>query len=177
MSFSRGFVCLVYYDYCALKLIFFHVVDPGYDVKAALSWVDVHKGTEVKSVKLSYPVTRVVPVPVTDSSEQRLHLLIDNQRRGHLFPATEESLALFLKHKDDAYFYEVDDADQKIHGYAIGDLVDPSAVDIKEGYVFGSNKLWSIVFPSETESITAVVARRPDEVRRLSYSLYLTLFF
>lgn len=138
--------------------------DPGYDVKAALSWVDVHKGTEVKSVKLSYPVTQVVPVPVTDSSEQRLHLLIDNQRRGHLFPATEESLALFLKHKDDAYFYEVDDADQKIHGYAIGDLVDPSAVDIKEGYVFSSNKLWSIVFPSETESITAVVARRPDEV-------------
>ncbi|KAG0624001.1 hypothetical protein M758_3G216900 [Ceratodon purpureus] len=138
--------------------------DPGYDVKSALSWVDAHKGTELQSVKLSFPVMRVVSIPLTDSSEQRLHLLIDNLRRGHLFPATEESLALFLKYKENAYFYEVDDADQKMHGYGMKDLVDPNLVDIKEGYVFETEKLWSIVFPSETEAITAVVTRRPDEV-------------
>lgn len=145
---------------------YFLVTDPGYDVKSALSWVDVHEGRELQSVKLSFPVTQVVSIPVTDSSEQRLHLLIDNQRRGHLFPATEESLALFMKHKENAYFYEADDADQKMHGYGMKDLVDPSLVDIKEGYVFGTQRLWSIVFPSETESITAVVTRRPDEVSK-----------
>lgn len=138
--------------------------DPGYDVKGALSWIDVHKGTELQSVKLSYSVTQVVTTPVTDSSEQRLHLLIDNRKRAHLFPATEESLALFLKYKENAYFYEVDKADQKMHGYGLLDLVDPSTGNIKEGYVFESRKLWSIVFPAETESITTVVTRKSDEV-------------
>ena len=118
----------------------------------------------VESVKLSFPVMQVVSVPLSDSSEQRLHLFIDNVKKMHLFPATEESLALFLKHKENAYFYEVDDADQKMHGYGVKGLVDPSLVDIKEGYVFETQKLWSIVFPSETEAITAVATRRPDEV-------------
>lgn len=110
----------------------------------------------------------MVSIPLTDSSEQRLHLLIDHLRKGHLFPATEESLALFLKHKENAYFYEVDDADQKMHGYGVKDLADPSLVDVKEGYVFETQKLWSIVFPAETETITAVVTRRPDEVNKIS---------
>lgn len=129
----------------------------------------------MQSVKLSYSVTQVVTTPVTDSSEQRLHLLIDNRKRAHLFPATEESLALFLKYKENAYFYEVDKADQKMHGYGLLDLVDPSTGNIKEGYVFESRKLWSIVFPAETESITTVVTRKSDEVSIQKLLLILTV--
>lgn len=142
----------------------FMYADPGFDVKSALSWVDAHKGTELRAVTLSYPVTQVFPLPLTDSLEQRLHLLIDNQQRAHLFPMTEESLGLFSKHKANAFFYEVDNADQKIHGFGVKDLVEPVGDLSKEGYVFGSQKLWSIVFPAETESIAAVVTRRSDEV-------------
>jgi hypothetical protein len=71
----------------------------------------------------------------------------------------------FPEFQNSTKIYEVDDADQKMHGYGITELVDPS-LGTKEGYVFGTHRLWSIVFPLETETITAVVARRPDEVSK-----------
>lgn len=139
---------------------------PGSDAPAVLTWVDGHKGKELRSMTLSYPVTQSFSLPITDSSEQRLHLFIDKQQKAHLFPNTEESFALFVKQKANAYFYEVDEKKGTIEGYGIRDQVQSS--DAKEDYVFASEKLWSIVFPAETEAIAAVVTRRSDEVSQIS---------
>ena len=63
----------------------------------------------------------------------------------------------FPEFQNSTKIYEVDDADHKMHGYGITELVDPS-LGTKEGYVFGTHRLWSIVIPLETETITVVVA-------------------
>jgi hypothetical protein len=134
------------------------------DVPAVLSWVDAHKGIELRTMKLSYPVTHAFGLPLTDSSEQRLHLFVDDQAQAHLLPGSEESLDLFLKQKDNAYFYEVDRTKGIIEGYGIKGLVEASRQTSSEGYLFETEKLWSVVFPEETESIATVATRRPDEV-------------
>ncbi|CAM6050215.1 unnamed protein product [Sphagnum compactum] len=134
------------------------------DFPAVLSWVDAYKGIELRTVKLSYPVTHAFGLPLTDSSEQRLHLFVDDQAQAHLLPGSEESLDLFLKQKDNAYFYEVDRTKGIIEGYGIKGLVESSRQTSSEGYLFETEKLWSVVFPEETESIATVATRRPDEV-------------
>jgi hypothetical protein len=55
-------------------------------------WVDAYKGMELCTMKLSYPVTHAFGLPLTDSSEQKLHLFIDDQAQAHLLPGSEESL-------------------------------------------------------------------------------------
>ncbi|CAK9221974.1 unnamed protein product [Sphagnum jensenii] len=134
------------------------------DFPAVLSWVDAYKGIELHTMKLSYPVTHAFGLPLTDSSEQRLHLFVDDQAQAHLLPGSEESLDLFLKQKDNAYFYEVDRTKGIIEGYGIKGLVESSRQTSSEGYLFETEKLWSVVFPEETESIATVATRRPDEV-------------
>jgi hypothetical protein len=84
--------------------------------------------------------------------------------QAHLLPGSEESLDLFLKQKDNAYFYEVDRTKGIIEGYGIKGLVESSRQTSSEGYLFETEKLWSVVFPEETESIATVATRRPDEV-------------
>ncbi|CAM6003737.1 unnamed protein product [Sphagnum balticum] len=134
------------------------------DFPAVLSWVDAYKGIELHTMKLSYPVTHAFGLPLTDSSEQRLHLFVDDQAQAHLLPGSEESLDLFLKQKDNAYFHEVDRTKGIIEGYGIKGLVESSRQTSSEGYLFETEKLWSVVFPEETESIATVATRRPDEV-------------
>ncbi|CAM6027580.1 unnamed protein product [Sphagnum balticum] len=134
------------------------------DFPSVLSWVDAYKGIELHTMKLSYPVTHAFGLPLTDSSEQRLHLFVDDQAQAHLLPGSEESLDLFLKQKDNAYFYEVDRTKGIIEGYGIKGLVESSRQTSNEGYLFETEKLWSVVFPEETESIATVATRRPDEV-------------
>ncbi len=52
------------------------------DFPAVLSWVDAYKGIELCTMKLSYPVTDAFGLPLTDSSEQQLHLFVDDQGTG-----------------------------------------------------------------------------------------------
>jgi len=68
----------------------------GPDDTGILSFVDSHSGKELESYRLSYPISQVIPLPMTDSTEQRLHLFVDNNARAHLFPRTKEALSIFL---------------------------------------------------------------------------------
>lgn len=136
----------------------------GSDSPGVLSWVDVRVGREVKHVRLSYPIKQVIPLPITDESEQRLHLLMDSHLRAHLFPASEESLALFEERRQDTYYYLVDKEKGIITGFEIKERSKSSELEKQEGYVFETRKLWSIIFPAETEKISTVVSRRLDEV-------------
>jgi hypothetical protein len=51
-----------------------------------------------------------------------------------------------------------------IEGYGIKGLVESSRQTSREGYLFETEKLWSVVFPEETELIATVASRRPDKV-------------
>ncbi|KAL3700569.1 hypothetical protein R1sor_018591 [Riccia sorocarpa] len=137
--------------------------DGGHAGTGILSWVDVYQGTELRSLKLNFPVKLVVPLPITDASEEQLHLFIDNEHNAHIFPATEESLALFLEHKANVFFYIVDKEKGKIVGYRIKHMVDNFSRRESDGHVFHTEPVWSIVFPSDSEVISSVVSKDPNE--------------
>jgi hypothetical protein len=77
----------------------------GLDDTGILSFVDSHSGKELESYRFSYPISQVIPLPMTDSTEQRLHLFVDNNARAHLFPRTKEALSIFLKQMSNIYLY------------------------------------------------------------------------
>ncbi|KAG6553490.1 hypothetical protein Mapa_004402 [Marchantia paleacea] len=133
------------------------------DSTGILSWVDVYKGKELRSSKLNFFVKLMIPLPFTDTSEQRLHLFIDDKQKAHVFPATEESLSLFLKHKPNVVYHIVDKEKGTIVGYTIKNMVDGITEGETDGHVFHTEPIWSVIFPSETEVISTVVTRRPDE--------------
>ena len=51
-----------------------------------LSFVDSHGGKEINSYRISNSISQVIPLPMTNSTEQRIHLFVDNNARAHLFP-------------------------------------------------------------------------------------------
>ena len=67
------------------------------DDTGILSFVDTHSGKELNSYRISNSIPQVIPLPMKDSMEQRLHLFVDNNARAHLFPRTDEALSVFLK--------------------------------------------------------------------------------
>ena len=77
----------------------------GPDDTGILSFVDSHSGKELTSHRLSNSISQVIPLPMTDSMEQRLHLFVDNNARAHLFPRSDEALSIFLKKKSNIYLY------------------------------------------------------------------------
>ncbi|KAL2651139.1 hypothetical protein R1flu_019267 [Riccia fluitans] len=137
--------------------------EDGHASTGILSWVDVYRGTELRSLKLNFPIKLVIPLPITDTSEEQLHLFIDNVHKAHVFPATEESLALFLKHKSNVFFYVVDKEKGKIVGYSVKHMIDNFSRRESDGHVFHTEAVWSVVFPSDTEVISTVVPRDPNE--------------
>lgn len=134
------------------------------EVVGMLAWVDITTGKEVSSTKLTYSIEQIIPLPLTDSSEQRLHLLIDDHANAHLLPPMEESLKIFLDHRSSTYFYTINQEKGLITGYAIKGLEEVSAVTPTDGFFFRSQKLWTVMFPAESERIVATATRKPDEV-------------
>lgn len=134
----------------------------GYNALGILSFVDSHTGKELESHKLSYSISQVIPLPMTDSTERRLHLLVDNNARVHLFPRTSEALSIFLKQKSDIYVYFIDVEKGSIRGYGIDDH-DMQDKEFKN-YCFKTRELWSILFPHDSEKILATATKKLDEV-------------
>eukprot|EP01018_Ginkgo_biloba_P002301 Gb_00506 [translate_table: standard] len=134
----------------------------GPDAVGILSLVDSHTGKELGFFSLSYPISQVIPLPMTDSTEQRLHLLIDNNARAHLFPRTGEALTIFLNQMSNIYLYFVDSEKGSIRGYGINGL-DKSDTESKD-YCFHTRELWSVIFPSDKEKIVATATKKSDEV-------------
>lgn len=134
---------------------------PNWDASAVLSFVDTYTGKELNSLGLIHSVAQVIPLPFTDSTEQRLHLFIDTDQHAHLYPRTSEAIDIFQREFSNIYWYSVEADNGIIRGHVlnrncIGEVVDE--------YCFDSRDLWSIVFPSESEKIIATVTRKLNEV-------------
>ncbi|KAJ4708054.1 ER membrane protein complex subunit 1-like [Melia azedarach] len=126
-----------------------------------LSFVDSYTGKELNSLNLVHSIVQVIPLPFTDSTEQHLHLLVDNDGRAHLYPKTPEATSIFQQEFSNIYWYSVEADNGIIKGHAIKS----SCIgEVADGFCFETRVLWSIVFPSESEKIIATVTRKQSEV-------------
>uniref|UniRef100_A0A0D6QZZ8 ER membrane protein complex subunit 1 n=1 Tax=Araucaria cunninghamii TaxID=56994 RepID=A0A0D6QZZ8_ARACU len=134
----------------------------GPDALGIISVVDSYTGVELESYRLSYSISQVIPLPMTDSTERRLHLLVDRNARAHLFPRTPEALSIFLKQMSNTYLYFVDVEKGSIQGYGIDghDMSD----EVSKDYCFKTRELWSVLFPHDSEQIVATATKKSNEV-------------
>ncbi|XWS17725.1 hypothetical protein CRYUN_Cryun33cG0091800 [Craigia yunnanensis] len=133
---------------------------PSSDAPGVLSFVDTYTGKELSSLSLIHSVAQVIPLPYTDSTEQRLHLLIDADKHAHLYPKTSGAIDIFQHEFSNMYWYSVEYDNGIIKGHALKSKC-TSGVD---EFCFETRELWSIVFPSESEKIIATVTRKLNEV-------------
>ncbi|CAN6682001.1 unnamed protein product [Malus baccata var. baccata] len=131
------------------------------EAPGVLSIVDAYTGKEINSMAAVHSIVQVIPLPFTDSTEQRLHLLIDANQRGHLYPRTSEAIDIFQREFTNIYWYSVEADNGIIKGHALKGNCNQEAVD---SYCFESKDIWSIVFPSDSEKIIATVTRKLSEV-------------
>lgn len=138
------------------------------DAPTVLSFVDTYTGNEIGSSSPKHSVAQVIPLPFTDSTEQRLHLLVAPDQKAYLYPRTPEAKSIFQREFSNVYWYSVGADSGIIMGHA---LKDNSAQEVSDEYCFESRDVWSVVFPSESEKIIATVTRKLNEV--CCYDLYL----
>ncbi|TYI17027.1 hypothetical protein ES332_A08G296100v1 [Gossypium tomentosum] len=129
---------------------------PSSDALGVLSLVDSYTGKEFSSLSLVHSVAQVIPLPYTDSTEQRLHLLM----HAHLYPKTPEAIDSFQSEFSNVYWYSVDDDNGIIKGYA---LKTKCSSNVADEFCFDSRELWSIVLPSESEKIITTATRKLNE--------------
>ncbi|XP_057957645.1 uncharacterized protein LOC131150740 [Malania oleifera] len=132
----------------------------GSDSSSALSFIDTYTGKELNSLNLAHSVSQVIPLPFTDSTEQRLHLLIDAGGHAHLYPRTPEAIGILQHEFPNIYWYSVE-AD---NGIIRGHVLKSNCVEVADEYCFNTRDLWSIVFPSESEKIIATATRKLNEI-------------
>ncbi|KAG5244266.1 ER membrane protein complex [Salix suchowensis] len=133
----------------------------GTDALGIFSYIDTYTGKELKYFGLDHSVAQVIPLPLTDSTEQRLHLLIDANGQAHLYPRAPEAVSIFQRELSNIYWYSVEADKGLIKGHG---LKSNCAGEAADNYCFGTRELWSIVFPSESEKIISTVTRKSNEV-------------
>ncbi|KAF5726190.1 ER membrane protein complex subunit 1 [Tripterygium wilfordii] len=134
---------------------------PSAEAPGVVSFVDTYTGNELSYMSLAHSVTQVIPLPITDSTEQRLHLLVDVDNHVHLYPKTQEALGIFEREFSNIYWYSVEANNGIIKGHV---LKSNCIGELDNGYCFDSRDIWSVVFPSESEKIIAAVTRKLNEV-------------
>ncbi|CAL0319236.1 unnamed protein product [Lupinus luteus] len=132
---------------------------PSLAAPAVLSFIDAYTGLEVNSLSHAHTVAQVIPLPYTDSTEQRLHLIIDVNQHAYLYPRTPEAIDILKREFSNVYWYSVESDNGVIRGHAL-----KSNCKAVDEYCFDLRDLWSIVFPSESERIIATVTRKLNEV-------------
>ncbi|KAH0638599.1 hypothetical protein KY285_035185 [Solanum tuberosum] len=131
------------------------------DASGILSFVDAYKGEELNYLVPVHSITQVIPLPFTDSTEQRLHLIIDAEGYGHLYPRTPEAVDIFQKELGSIYWYSVDINNNLLKGHVVKKNCKE---EIADDYCFESSDLWSVIFPSDSEKIIATSTRKLSEV-------------
>ncbi|CAN1218754.1 ER membrane protein complex subunit 1 [Linum perenne] len=134
---------------------------PSYEALGVLSFVDTYTGQELSSSSLEHSVVQVIPLPLMDSDEQRLHLLIDANGQAHLYPKTSDALGVFRHELSNIYWYSVEAEAGIMKGYALKSKYVDQVLD---EYSFDTRSIWSIVFPSESEKIIKTATRKSNEV-------------
>ncbi|PIA64847.1 hypothetical protein AQUCO_00100367v1 [Aquilegia coerulea] len=132
----------------------------GSDAPGVLSFVDSYTGKELSSLSLTHSIAQVIPLAFTDSTEQRLHLLIDDGNQAYLYPRTPEAIDIFEKERPNMYWYSIDDKKNIIRGYAL----QHNCIGGSDSYCFDTKEVWSIIFPTESEKIIASATRKSNEV-------------
>lgn len=130
------------------------------DGPGLLSFVDTYTGREISSSSQIHSVVKVIPLPFTDSTEQRLHILIDAENRAHLYPQTSEAIGILQSEFSNIYWYSVEADSGIIKGHALK----RKCVDVVDNYCFESNDVWLIMLPPESEKIIATATRNLNEV-------------
>lgn len=126
------------------------------DAPGFFSIIDSYTGQVQKFLMLEHSVRQIMALPLTDSTEQHLHLIIDANLDAHLYPRTSECLKIFHQEMPNIYWYLVDKEQNVIRGYSLEST--------ENEYVFWPNELWSIIIPSESEKIVATATRKMNEV-------------
>ncbi|KAG0503467.1 hypothetical protein HPP92_003539 [Vanilla planifolia] len=125
------------------------------------SIVDSYTEKEQSSQNIPNSILLVIPLPFTDQTEQRLHLVIDSDFDAHLFPRTADSVNIFLREISNIYWFSADASAGIIKGYSVQGKCKS---DMKDVYCFGTRELWSIVFPSHSEKLATIASRKMNEV-------------
>ncbi|XP_066361981.1 uncharacterized protein [Miscanthus floridulus] len=125
------------------------------------SILDSYSGEELNSMKLDHSVVQIIPLTLKDSSEQRLHLIVDSNSNAHLYPKSPDALNVFLHEMSNLYFYSVDIQANVIKGYS---LQKSCGLNLGDEYCFSMKELWSIIFPSDSERIAISETRKMNEV-------------
>ncbi|XP_071704847.1 uncharacterized protein [Rutidosis leptorrhynchoides] len=128
---------------------------------SALAIVDAYTGKELQNMGPVHSTVQVISLPFTDSTEKQLHLMIDADKRAHLYPRTPEAAEIFKRESENVYWYSVEAEVGNLMGYGIKSSCN---LDIPDHYCFETRNLWSIVFPSDSEKIIAAVTRKANEV-------------
>jgi hypothetical protein len=130
-----------------------------------LSILDSYSGEELNSQRFDHSVVQIIPLTLKDSSEQRLHLIVDSNSYAHLYPKSPDALNSFVPEMSNIYFYSVDIQKNAIRGYS---LQKSSDLNLDDQYCFGTKELWSINFPSDSERIAISETRKMNEVCSLT---------
>ncbi|XP_010049094.2 ER membrane protein complex subunit 1 [Eucalyptus grandis] len=133
---------------------------PSDDAPGLLSFIDAYKGEELDSLVPIHSIVQVIPLPFTDSTEQRLHLLVDANQRAHLYPRSPKALTIFRSEISNIYWYSVE-AD---NGIIRGHVSKGSCSHDEDEYCFDPKDLWSVVLPAESEKIVASETHKINEV-------------
>ncbi|KAI4337487.1 hypothetical protein L6164_015897 [Bauhinia variegata] len=134
---------------------------PSLAAPAVLSFIDAYTGRELNSLSPAHTVAQVIPLPYTDSTEQRLHLIIDVNQQAYLYPKTPKAIDILQHEFSNVYWYSVEVDNGIIRGHALNSRCNREVVD---EYCFDFRDLWSIVFPSESERIITTTRRKLNEV-------------
>ncbi|KAL0338539.1 UNVERIFIED_CONTAM: ER membrane protein complex subunit [Sesamum angustifolium] len=135
----------------------------GYNSDSAgvLSIVDTYTGEERNHIGPIHSIAHIIPLHFTDSMEQRLHLLVDANRHAHLYPRTAEALGIFQGELGNLYWYAAETDKGILRGYGVQKNC---VLEVADDFCFDTRDLWSIVFPSESEKISATATRSLNEV-------------
>ncbi|KAL0309632.1 UNVERIFIED_CONTAM: ER membrane protein complex subunit [Sesamum radiatum] len=135
----------------------------GYNSDSAgvLSIVDTYTGEERNHIGPIHSIAHIIPLHFTDSMEQRLHLLVDANRHAHLYPRTAEALGIFQRELGNIYWYAAETDKGILRGYGVQKNC---VLEVADDFCFDTRDLWSIVFPSESEKISATATRSLNEV-------------
>lgn len=134
---------------------------PSLDAPGVYSIVDAYTGKELNSLGPFHSIAQVIPLPYTDSKEQRLYLLIDADMHAHLYPRSPEALVIFQRELGNTYWYSVDADNGILRGHGVKENC---VLQVSDEYCFDTRDLWSIIFPSESEKIIATATRKLNEV-------------
>lgn len=126
-----------------------------------LSFVDAYTGRKINSVGFFHSISQVLPLPYTDSTEQRLHLIIDTNGFSHLYPRNREAIGIFQNEFSNMYWYSVEANNGIIKGHVIKGKCN---LEVEDEYCFNSEHLWSVLFPLESEKIITTTTRKLNEV-------------